>query len=121
MNAPLSFDLNIIQQVYSGKPGCACGCNGNYRAPSRHADDGVAIRGYAFSPDDISDRSVKLIANKVAKIANGDLPGQIDMMSPDWVSANNADGSRTYTVYFDSPQPAFVAAYGHLAAKVYDK
>jgi hypothetical protein len=104
----MKLDIDKVQQVYSGRPGCACGCRGTYKAPNRMADQGMEVRGYAFDAEDISDRSVKTIVGKVERIANGELGGEIDMVSPVWISANSADGSRTYTVYFTEPQQVLI-------------
>lgn len=41
------FTLANVERVYSGKPGCMCGCRGKYTTPKQSA------------------RSVKLIFNKV--------------------------------------------------------
>ena len=41
------FTLANVKTVYSGKPGCMCGCRGKYTTPAQSA------------------RSVKLIFNKV--------------------------------------------------------
>ncbi len=41
------FTLDDVKTVYSGKPGCMCGCRGKYTTPEQSA------------------RSVKLIFNKV--------------------------------------------------------
>jgi hypothetical protein len=41
------FTLDNVKTVYSGKPGCMCGCRGKYTTPEQSA------------------RSVKLIFNKV--------------------------------------------------------
>jgi len=35
---PTSFDLDgitpdMVEKIYSGRPGCGCGCNGNYYEP----------------------------------------------------------------------------------------
>lgn len=59
--------LDNVFKVYSGKPGCMCGCNGKYKMASAHAVFAAAERGYAVDADDISDRSVKIIFNKIIK------------------------------------------------------
>lgn len=59
-----------VQAVYSGKPGCACGCRGKHSYPSSMKGLGVQIRGYAIGEEEISDRSVTTILNKVKKLAD---------------------------------------------------
>ena len=61
------MELNKVFKVYSGRPGCMCGCQGNYKMASVHAEFAAAKRGYAVDAEDISDRSVKIIFNKIMK------------------------------------------------------
>ena len=55
------MELGKVMKVYSGKPGCMCGCNGHYRVASAHA------KAAGYDADDVSDRSVKIIFNKIIK------------------------------------------------------
>lgn len=50
-------DVKAVVRVYSGKPGCGCGCRGSYRAASAHAGSG----------DTISDSQVTRVVNKINK------------------------------------------------------
>ena len=61
------MELTKVFKVYSGKPGCMCGCNGRYKMASAHAELAGTERGYAVDDEDISDRSVKIIFNKIMK------------------------------------------------------
>lgn len=66
------IDVARVTAVYTGRPGCACGCRGKYRYASAHASKAGQRRGYAVSADEISDRSVKLVTSRVNKmIAKG--------------------------------------------------
>jgi hypothetical protein len=50
------FTLANVKKVYSGKPGCMCGCRGKYSY----------VQGCEEGYDDqVNERSVKLIFNKV--------------------------------------------------------
>jgi hypothetical protein len=52
------FTLANVEKVYSGKPGCMCGCRGKYSyAPG--------CEDRADRDDNVSARSVKIIFNKV--------------------------------------------------------
>jgi hypothetical protein len=53
-----------VQGVYSGKPGCACGCKGNYRYHSTQVQAATKRRGYEVTPDEVNDKQVA----KVLKI-----------------------------------------------------
>jgi len=50
------FTLANVQKVYSGKPGCMCGCRGKYSYASGCEE------GY---DDQVNERSVKILFNKV--------------------------------------------------------
>ena len=55
-----------IVSVYSGKAGhCCCGCAGKHTYASAHREWAGKNRGYSVSDDEISDRTVKIISNKV--------------------------------------------------------
>lgn len=59
------FDVSKVSKVYSGKPGCMCGCRGkwSYSSTSREAFDCRDMHG-------INDRSVKIISGKVSRNPN---------------------------------------------------
>lgn len=66
-------DFETVFQAYTGKAGCMCGCNGKYSVASKHRKFASEDRGYAHDDEDISDRSVKIIYNKIAKaLARGE-------------------------------------------------
>src|SRR5208282_3692776 len=56
-----SIKVSDVSSVYSGKPGCCCGCNGNHRYNSQHVESASKNRGYAVTPDEVNDRQVKKI------------------------------------------------------------
>lgn len=56
------MELGKVMKVYSGRAGaCMCGCNGHYRVASAHA------KAAGYDADDVNDRSVKIIFNKITK------------------------------------------------------
>jgi hypothetical protein len=61
------MELKNVTRVYTGKPGCMCGCNGQYRMASAHVEKAAAEQGYPVAEDEISDRSVKIVFNKIMK------------------------------------------------------
>lgn len=72
-NATLkSIKVAAVASVYSGKPGCMCGCLGKHTYASAHRDAASKRRGYKVDDDEVSDRTVKLIVGKInAAIAAG--------------------------------------------------
>ena len=61
------MELSKVSKVYSGKPGCMWGCNGRYKMAAAHVASVAAKNGYSVDDDEISDRSVKIIFNKIIK------------------------------------------------------
>jgi hypothetical protein len=59
--------LNIqnVTRVYNGKIGCMCGCNGKYSTNPAYREHVGKERGYAVSDEEVSERSVKIIAKKI--------------------------------------------------------
>jgi len=57
---------NVIK-VYSGKPGCGCGCRGNYRVNPAHLEFANKERGYDYGPEEVNltqwaDKPVKMFS-----------------------------------------------------------
>jgi hypothetical protein len=57
--------MSNVTRVYNGKIGCMCGCNGKYSTNPAYREHVGAERGYPVSDDEVSERSVKIIAKKV--------------------------------------------------------
>lgn len=60
-------EFEKVFQTYTGRPGCMCGCLGKYSVKSNHRKFADKDRGYPHNDEDINDRSVKIIFNKIAK------------------------------------------------------
>lgn len=59
------FQRKFVVRVYSGKPGCMCGCNGKYFYPSTVDQEAATkVRGYSVD-DEISDSQVTRVVNKI--------------------------------------------------------
>ena len=64
----MNYTVNNVYKVYSGKAGaCMCGCSGKYKVASAYRAYADKHRGYAHDDEDVSDRSVKIIFNKLMK------------------------------------------------------
>lgn len=85
-----------VMSVYSGKANyCCCGCAGNHRYNSKHVRAASKWRGYPVRPEEISDRSVAIVLNKIKRYADC-----IDMVpegSANFFSA--VAGDRLYIAY----------------------
>ncbi len=76
-NMPRPIDLTKVASVYSGKAGkCCCGCAGKHTVASEHRDWVGKDRGYEVSDDEINDRTVKLIVNKIEAALNGEVEAE---------------------------------------------
>lgn len=63
------IDAEKVISVYSGRPGCACGCRGKHTYATRVAEEMSKRRGY---PVNTSDNTVYLIVGKMnALLAEG--------------------------------------------------
>jgi hypothetical protein len=90
-------NLENVSSVYSGKRNrCCCGCAGKHTYSSVHQEWSGENRGYSVSNDEVNDRTVKLIYNKV-----------MNKLTPGTTYAKIADGcytaetdTRLYIVYF---------------------
>jgi hypothetical protein len=65
----LVIDKSKVVFVYSGKAGCACGCNGSYKYAAAHRAFASKNRGYKVDDNEINERSISIIVNKVVKMA----------------------------------------------------
>lgn len=62
------FKLEDVASVYSGINGrCCCGCAGKYSYSEQHRNWSTKDRGYQVGDDEVSDRSVKIIAGKLLR------------------------------------------------------
>ena len=100
-------DLNILDvgvekvyQVYSGKPGCACGCRGKHTYASAVAKNGLKARGYELKADEVNDRTVNLIFNKMKKAAAAGEPVKYVEPTPGFTAHFSWEtDTRSYVVY----------------------
>ena len=57
----------IVRSAYRGKPGCACGCNGDYVYTEQNRKIAGEWRGYTVDDNEIDEKKVSRILNKVKK------------------------------------------------------
>lgn len=65
----LKIDRSDIGKVYSGKPGCMCGCRGKYSYASKCVAVESKARGYKVDKDEVSDLSIDRICATIEKEA----------------------------------------------------
>jgi hypothetical protein len=105
-----SLTVADIENAYSGKPGCACGCNGKYYCTVASKDEVTASHGYAYDDDQVNDKQVLRILRQVqAAAATDPFEPDIDRVDRATVCWNVADDlqyvtatvrpTRVYTVY----------------------
>ena len=90
-----------IMQVYSGKPGCRCGCNGKYSVNPKYLAEANKDRGYDHDPEDLNLTQVKRVLNILKKHPNmvDDFGIGLDLRLQTGESRNGFT-YRDYTVYF---------------------
>ena len=70
--------LEEVETVYVGKPNmCRCGCSGTYAVPTVNEEIADKNRGYAC-PNDVNDKKVKRVINKMTKNASAGIEVQDD-------------------------------------------
>ena len=91
-------DIADVAKVYSGRPGCMCGCRGKYTAASKFRDLAGKARGYTFDDSEVSDRSVKIVVDKINAMINDE--------SVEWDQTEQYTfvdtGTRYYAAYYAS-------------------
>ena len=64
----MTLTLDNVASVYSGKAGrCCCGCSGKHTYASALRAEASKSRGYEVRDEEINDRTVRMIFNKVMK------------------------------------------------------
>lgn len=91
------FDLSKITKVYSGRRGCMCGCKGQYKYGEAFKAEETRSHGYEV---DASDRSVKLIANKVEKLLADRFGPTEEVDVADEYFYVELENGRCYAIYF---------------------
>ena len=61
-----------VLKVYSGRPGCGCGCRGTYRVNPLHLDRANKERGYDYEANEVNFTQVKKILN-ILKAREGEV------------------------------------------------
>lgn len=67
----LEVEKNIYGS-YSGKSGCMCGCNGNYKYKKEYRETVEELNGYKLDDEDINDSSVNRMINTFKKLLSDD-------------------------------------------------
>ena len=65
-----AFTAETVEAVYSGRPGCMCGCRGNYRYASKRAALASERRGYEV---DVSDAQITRVIKTLRAAPAGSL------------------------------------------------
>lgn len=90
------FDISKVTNVYSGRRGCRCGCRGKYSYALAHKDERPS---YYKCDDGISDRSVKVITQRVEEVLRDGRDVAFVIVEPDFIDVNMTH-DRVYTLYF---------------------
>lgn len=95
-NTMKTINIENVSSVYSGKDGkCCCGCSGKHTYASAHVKWASKHRGYKVEADEVSDRSVKTIVNKINRlIKTGCIDADVD---PKYTAVT--DNGRLYIAY----------------------
>lgn len=61
------IDKSKVLKVYSGKPGCACGCLGSYYVSAESIEEAGKHRGYPYDVKDINPKMITRVVNILNK------------------------------------------------------
>ena len=61
------IDKSNVMSVYSGRPGCCCGCRGKHYYASALRGDATVKRGYSIQDDEVNDGMVTRVVNLINK------------------------------------------------------
>jgi hypothetical protein len=86
-------DISKVTRVYNGKFGCMCGCIGKYSVNPEYREEVGQERGYDVGDDEVSERSVKIIAKKVLSNPNV-------VYNEDYAIVDDKATGRRQVVYF---------------------
>ncbi len=96
----MNIELKNVASVYSGKPGCACGCRGKYYYAKEFRAASSKERGYEVRDEEVNDSMVKKVVNLISRSVEEGLPLQYD----DKEFKSIQIGCRVYTIYFTKEQ-----------------
>lgn len=93
------IDVSRVTSVYSGKPGCCCGCNGDHLYASAFRVWSSRNRGYPVTDTEVNDAAVR----RQVAMMNRMPPSMLE-----WEENHVAyeTPSRLYIAYFDPENPA---------------
>lgn len=87
------LDIDKVASVYSGKANkCCCGCSGKYYYAKKFQEWSSKNRGYPVNDEDVNDRQVKRIVNKLNK--------NIEKLESDSNWFCLTEGNRWYIAYY---------------------
>lgn len=101
----VTVDRDMVASVYSGrKDACACGCAGSHRYATQWQRWSSEARGYAVADDELNDRQVARVLNKISAIANDEQDGVYHGEEGGWLSRFiwAEQGNRMYVAYLAS-------------------
>jgi hypothetical protein len=91
-----TIQFDAISSTYSGKNGrCCCGCAGKHTYTKQYQEWASKDRGYEVSDDEVSDRGVKTIINRMNKLITQGYEADLQ----DTYISVDAD-ERIYVAYF---------------------
>jgi hypothetical protein len=94
----IKIDPTTVKKIYSGKPGCMCGCRGIYRYPETTSLEDIKTEtGYNPDPKSINGRMVKKVIDLVQRSLDENAISSIDNCET-YLYVEIA--SRAYCIYF---------------------
>jgi len=112
-----SLTVSDIIKAYSGKPGCACGCNGKYCITAENRKEAEAETGYAYDDEAVNPKQVKRVLKQVQ--AHAAMTGDGQKCEADFVEDENKVKSDVYWSIADDLQYVTYQAHERRVYTVY--
>lgn len=89
-----------LLSVYSGRPGCACGCRGKWSYNAARRREAERSCGYRLIDSDVSARSLAIVLGKVKRLATD--------AAADEVEVGTIDGFGSEGFYAETPTRLYI-------------
>jgi len=74
----LKIDRSKVRLVYVGKPGCMCGCRGQYFTTPQYAAEVAEARGYALEEQEVNEVEVAHVLSLMEQFVAGGMSVELD-------------------------------------------
>ena len=103
-----ALTVGDLLKAYSGRPGCACGCNGKYRVTAASRPEADVDRGYPHDDDEVNPRQVTKVLRQV-QLSAAEAKGEWLIDDDLYFISVEPDARHVFTVYLTKDAKAKLA------------